>query len=88
MRGPWWAWFISPRLTVGRLVVLAKEVAMESSQLVVGVLFIPVVLQILLPLAILVVFFFLRLLAPAIPTAALKKLADASQSFAPQPQKF
>lgn len=61
---------------------------MENSQLVVGILFIPVVLQILLPLAILVVFFLLRLLAPTFPTGALKKLADASQPVVPQPQKL
>lgn len=61
---------------------------MENSQLVVGILFIPVVLQILLPLAILVAYFLLRLLTPTLPTAALKKLANASPSVAPQPQKL
>lgn len=61
---------------------------MENSQLMVGILFIPVLLQILLPLAILVVFFSLRLLAPTLPTAALKKSAVASQAISPQPQNL
>lgn len=71
----------------GRIVIFTEEIAMENSQLVVGVLFVPVLLQILLPLALLLAFLLVRFFAPMLRTASGQHPLVSPQAATPGPQK-